>query len=105
MNVNDRGTKKWTSLMLPEHVEALRKMWREMEYKEKPALDEQQLQENEFKLKSALQNKLKARITYFIDHDFEFVEGLIQHIRNNIIYIGETEINFDDILEVDLLTP
>ncbi|GIP64468.1 hypothetical protein J32TS6_30230 [Virgibacillus pantothenticus] len=40
--VNDRVTIKWTSIMLPEHVEMLEEVWKEQEYKEKPILDEQQ---------------------------------------------------------------
>jgi len=31
--VNDRGTKKWTAMMMPEHEEMLHQMWQEQEYK------------------------------------------------------------------------
>lgn len=31
--INARGTKKWTSLMLPEHIEALKKLREEEEWK------------------------------------------------------------------------
>ena len=50
---NDRGTIKWTSLMLPEHVEAIQKLWKEDERVEKAILDEQQLEELEFALQRA----------------------------------------------------
>lgn len=41
---NDRGTIKWTSLMLPEHVELLKKMWREDHKQIRPELDSQELE-------------------------------------------------------------
>ena len=37
--LKDRGTIKWTSLMLPEHVERLKNMWSETEKTAKPLLD------------------------------------------------------------------
>ena len=41
MDINERGTKKWTSLMLPEQIEMLEQLDREQDRKEKPILDEQ----------------------------------------------------------------
>ena len=58
--VNDRGTKKWTSLMLPEHVEILKKVFAEQSYQTKPILDEQQVVENERILKHALHEDFGA---------------------------------------------
>lgn|SRR5699024_690796 len=101
--INDRGTIKWTSIMMPEQVEALQKMWKAQEYKEKPILDEQQLQENEFKLRGSLRAKVEVKITYFVDHDFREIKGLINRIKNNTIYIEGTEINFYDIIDVDFV--
>ncbi|GGF28051.1 hypothetical protein GCM10010954_28930 [Halobacillus andaensis] len=40
-NPNDRGTIKWTSLMLPEHVEMVQEIFKEQEREEKLQLDEQ----------------------------------------------------------------
>src|SRR5690625_1948732 len=41
--LKDRGTIKWTSLMLPEHVALLKEMWQEDTHLEKPIVDEQEL--------------------------------------------------------------
>ncbi len=101
--INDRGTIKWTSIMMPEQIEALQKMWEAQEYKEKPILDEQQLQENEFKLRGSLKAKVEVKITYFADHDFHEIKGMINGIKNNTIYIEGTEINFYDIIDVDFV--
>ncbi len=103
MNINDRGTMKWTSLMLPEQVQMLKDLDEEMDRKEKPILDEQQIEDNEFKLRGALDKKLSVKVTYFADHDFQEVKGLVNSIRKNIIFIEETEILFGDIIDVDFL--
>lgn len=89
--------------MLPEQVEELRCIWAEMDHKEKPALDPQQLQENEFKLRAALRAKIEVRVTYFVDHDFKKIEGMINNIKDKIILINNEELNFDDILEVEFV--
>lgn len=38
----DRGSIKWSSLMLPEHAELLKEMWQNDDKRTKPNLDEQQ---------------------------------------------------------------
>lgn len=42
--IRDRGSKKWTAMMLPEHVEALREWLDEDNYIEKPEFDDWELQ-------------------------------------------------------------
>ncbi|WP_156289185.1 YolD-like family protein [Oceanobacillus salinisoli] len=41
----DRGSIKWTSLMLPEHVELLKEWWQEDKKVDMPILDSQQMEE------------------------------------------------------------
>lgn len=43
--LRDRGTIKWTAMMLPEHVKLLRDWVREDFFQEKPELDEQKLEQ------------------------------------------------------------
>ncbi|GGF15217.1 hypothetical protein GCM10010954_12290 [Halobacillus andaensis] len=38
-NTSDRGKIKWTSLMLPEHVEMVKETYKEQNKVEKPLLD------------------------------------------------------------------
>ena len=45
MNYRDRGSIKWSSLMLPEHKERLSAWYKEQEYVTKPELDEQKWEE------------------------------------------------------------
>lgn len=103
MNVNDRGTKKWVSIMMPEHVEALERMWEEQERKEKPILDEQQIEENAFKLHGALAQKLEVRVTYFSHYDFLTIDGVIKDIRNKVIFINNEELKFDSIIQIEFV--
>lgn len=62
MSIRDRGTKKWTAIMLPEHVRGLRKIWHEeFEQREKPILDEEQINEINQKIVNA--SELKKAVT------------------------------------------
>lgn len=105
MKVNDRGTMKWTSLMLPEHIEMLNKMWEEQEHKEMPVLDEQQIAENNMLLRDALENDLEIRIKYYVDHEYKTIEGRLLYIDilNERLFTDEIEIKLEHIIEVILL--
>ncbi|GIO28403.1 YolD-like family protein [Ornithinibacillus bavariensis] len=63
--ISDRGSIKWTSLMLPEHVELLKKIWNEDKKVVKPMLDEQELETINRRVIEANQNNEEVRITYF----------------------------------------
>lgn len=104
MGVNDRGTKKWVSLMLPEHVEALKQAFAEMDYKKKPVLDEQQLEENDLMLRQAFQNGLTVKISYFRHNDLHLIEGKISFIdplEQTLKVEGEI-IHLEEVIEVNL---
>lgn len=105
MKVNDRGTMKWTSLMLPEHIEMLNKMWKEQDYKEMPELDEQQIAEKNLLLQEALENDLKIRIKHFADHDHKIIEGYLLHIDilNKRLFFDDIEIKIENIIEVTIV--
>ncbi|WP_430787520.1 YolD-like family protein [Virgibacillus flavescens] len=102
MSVNDRGTKKWTAMMLPEHIELLKKMWQEEEYKEKPILDEQQLMEMETKLQCALHNNLTVEIKHYDEPHFAVARGKLLKInaRSGYLRVGEKEISLENVLDV-----
>ncbi|WP_084034696.1 YolD-like family protein [Anaerobacillus alkalilacustris] len=77
--IKDRGNIKWTSMMLPEHVTMLRELKESSNYKYKPVLDEQQLEELNGIICYAIDTKTPVRITYFRDYDFKNVIGVIRH--------------------------
>ena len=61
----DRGTMKWSSLMLPEHVEILQELWQEDRYEKKPTIDEQQMEWNEQLLQEAYINQSLIQVTHY----------------------------------------
>jgi len=106
MNVNDRGTKKWSSIMLPEHVDALKQVFAEQEYKEKPILDDQQKVEIDLKLQIAIQNDLPIEVEYFKDHDFHKIKDKVLTIDSLNRYLRLEKIDklhLNDIIDVQIL--
>jgi YolD-like protein len=100
--VNDRGTIKWTSIMLPEHVEMLQEILEEQERQEKPILDEQQQEEINLKLWMALKNDLTVELKYYDNHDFYKAKGKITSInkQNKYISIAGQHLPFENIIDV-----
>ncbi|HLS07261.1 MAG TPA: YolD-like family protein [Bacillota bacterium] len=78
--LKDRGTIKWTSLMLPEHVQMLKELWAEDEKKLSPQLDEQLLAELNDQLKIAWQQHKKVRLTVYLNGREQHFIGIIKHI-------------------------
>lgn len=103
--LRDRGTKKWTSMMLPEHVEGLKQLFKEEAYKAMPILDEQQKIQNELFLQAALKYDSIIKVVYFKDHDFHVMKGhiLFIDILNGILRMEEMDINLEYIIEVELV--
>ncbi|WP_068675133.1 YolD-like family protein [Oceanobacillus sp. Castelsardo] len=103
--VNDRGTIKWTAMMLPEHIQLLNKMWKDKEKKAKPMLDEQELEEINMKLQLAIHHHLSVEIKYYSNYDYKMMKGKIKKIDLADKYIqleDYTRIGLMDILDVDM---
>lgn len=77
----DRGTIKWTSLMLPEHVEMIKQVWKEDERIEKPILDEQKMEEIDIALHLAMKDDLTIKIQYHNGFDFSCAKIKITSIE------------------------
>ncbi len=106
MQVQDRGTKKWVSLMLPEHVDMLKEVF--LEYKVKPVLDEQQMIEIDQKLKYALEEDATIEMTYYENGMFKKTNGKLQKVdqwRGYIMLLNEhgKQILLGDIINVEVL--
>ncbi|WP_077318167.1 YolD-like family protein [Virgibacillus proomii] len=105
--LNDRGNIKWTSIMMPEHINMLKQMWKEKEYKTKPILDEQQMNEISLKLQLAITNDLNVSIDYYEEHDFHKINGKLQKVDSLQKYLelndaDSTEILLENILDVHI---
>lgn len=91
MEVQDRGTMKWVSLMLPEHVEMLKGVF--VERKNRPILDEQKMVEIDRNLKYALKHQVHVEITYYEDGDYLTIHGRlikIEQLRGYIVLWNES---------------
>ncbi len=105
MKVHDRGTMKWVSLMLPEHVEMLKDVF--VEYKEKPILDEQKMMEIDQTLKFALEHQVVIEMTYYHNGDFLTLRGKLDKIdqwRGYIVLKNEDgfHVSLSSIVDVEV---
>ncbi|WP_345239013.1 YolD-like family protein [Pontibacillus salipaludis] len=78
--LRDRGTMKWTSLMLPEHVEMMKEMWEEDGKLPPPSLDEQALCELNEACIEAYKNQTLVKITVYSKGELKQLEGKITHL-------------------------
>lgn len=106
MKVHDRGTMKWVSLMLPEHVELLKEVF--VEYKKKPILDEQKMMEIDQMLKYALTYRAQIEMTYYHDGELLTLSGKLMEIdqwKGYIVLKNEDgfTVSLSDIVDVSLI--
>jgi len=79
--IRDRGSIKWTAMMLPEHVELLRKWAKEDHHKKKPELDEQRLEELNQLIHLSFHEKKELIFTYYQHHTFHQIKGYVIDIN------------------------
>lgn len=78
--MNDRGSIKWTSLMLPEHVELLKSIWSEDNRIQRPLLDEQELELINNQIIEAYQDNQLITLTYYRNGKMVAISGTIQKV-------------------------
>jgi len=102
-DIYDRGNKKWVSLMMPELREGLRKLFKE-EIRQRPELDEQELERLNRLLLVACRRGCAVRIRYWKDGEQE-VCGRIAGLGMGTIRLmtdkGKMEISVADIVDVN----
>lgn len=100
--IHDRGSKKWSAMMLPEHVKMLKEVQREYYLEEKPVLDEQKLEEINFKLVLAKQDNLLVDVTFYTKGEFKHIKGYVNIIdyTNKYIRIDTYRLEPNSIIEV-----
>lgn len=91
--LKDRGSIKWTSLMLPEHVQMLKDLWQEDKTSIQPLLDEQMLDELNQHLQTAFSQNKKVRLTVHLNGQKQKLIGIIVRICENekTIYLKTTD--------------
>lgn len=76
--IKDRGTIKWTAMMLPEHVHELRELWEKDKEVPERTIDEQKIELIDYTIKSALTAAMEVKITFY--EGSTYIEKL-GHIR------------------------
>ncbi|WBY47486.1 YolD-like family protein [Bacillus velezensis] len=79
--LRDRGTIKWTSLMLPEHLTQLKQDLIDVSKIEKPSLDDQQIEEMDLLVSEALEFNKELRFKLFNNGFVENVTGRVHYIN------------------------
>ncbi|WP_037561730.1 YolD-like family protein [Sporosarcina ureae] len=104
----DRGKLKWTSLMLPEHLERLRDWQWEDEYIERPELTDWELQTMQETLEVAWRRRGETWIKTWHDGEVRFHQGEIEALDLQTMTIvlrdpfGTERIHVADVIDVQL---
>ncbi|MEC1050890.1 YolD-like family protein [Bacillus paralicheniformis] len=95
-NLKDRGTIKWTSMMLPEHVKLLRELKDSQNRSKRPVLDAAQLDDMEIIIYEAMANDCMLHFEVFKAKTFLNSEetGDIIHLEGKIHYINHQKKTF-----------
>ena len=105
----DRGTKKWTAMMLTEHVEKLNKFYAEYDSVDRPQFDEWELTLLAEEIERAHKSKASVKLTYWNDGKFMDDYGIIINVDNASKTIvlddpfGTRKYNFTDITAVSVI--
>ncbi|KJS23203.1 MAG: hypothetical protein VR72_02060 [Clostridiaceae bacterium BRH_c20a] len=76
--MKDRGAKKWSAMMLPEHKKLLEKMYQEQGNVKKPILDPDKCEEINAVLLLAINGGRQIRFKVYQENHFRFIEGVIK---------------------------
>jgi hypothetical protein len=83
----DRGTIKWTAMMLPEHVKLLREWQTEDSWVEMPQLDEAQLEEINQHVYTAYKQQQQVRVRVWEHKQMTVYTGFIQKLNEHERYV------------------
>ncbi|QKY69160.1 YolD-like family protein [Lentibacillus sp. CBA3610] len=106
----DRGSIKWSSLMLPEHAELLKEMWENDGERIKPNLDEQQSELLNAQLLEAFEFQVPVCLQIYENGTIAEVTGVLNkldsqtgHVILNRFSEPDKRIAFHNILSIGCL--
>lgn len=79
-HLQDRGSKKWVAMMLPEHVKLLREYAVEIKKEPRPILDEFDYELIEEQIALAMKRNVEVKTKRWKDGEFIYNRGTIQWI-------------------------
>ena len=80
--IKDRGTIKWTAMMLPEHVQSLKEIMIDEQKLKKPELDEQAIEEFELIICEAMEFNTTLLIEVFNNGFINTITGTVHYINH-----------------------
>ncbi|WP_017378935.1 YolD-like family protein [Paenisporosarcina sp. TG-14] len=106
--LKDRGTKKWTAMMLPEHTIDLRKDEANYGKVDRPQLDQYDLDYIQDEVQRAITIKSQVTIKLWADGEFKKLRGTIEDVNLVKRYIevedsfNTLRYSFDDVVGIQL---
>ncbi|PAF19767.1 YolD-like family protein [Terribacillus saccharophilus] len=82
MDIHERGTKKWTSLMMPEHHGMLQKMWSSLLDEEMPVISEDKQEDMQVDIECAVKYDKEIRVTYHEGRSIDTVVGKVASVNH-----------------------
>ena len=108
--IKDRGTIKWTAMMLPEHVHELRELWDKDKKVPERTIDEQKIELLDYTIKQAITTQMEAKITFYEGNTYIEKLGHIKEVDPYTSLLSlfspqgqNLKINMNCILDVELL--
>lgn len=105
--LKDRGSKKWTSLMLVEHKRKLKQLEKNKNNIEKPELSEDKLQELDYLLEKAIAKNLTVLMKYYKNQEYQNIQGKIKSVQNNTIHLKNQNTLYklkpENVIEIKIL--
>ncbi|MEK3981274.1 YolD-like family protein [Psychrobacillus sp. FSL K6-2836] len=107
--LQDRGSKKWVAMMLPEHVKMLREYSEEIKKEPRPDLNEFDYEAIQDQIVLAMKRNVEIKIKRWKEGEFIYNRGTIQWIdlRKRTIELEDPfrsfELYIDEIVDVSLL--
>lgn len=96
--IPDRGHKKWTSLMIPEHRERLHQLYLEQDYVQLQEPTEERKEELDFAL-SLCQPGMRMEVQGFNGKQLFVLEGYFKNIKDQSLLLEHQE---DQLLRIPL---
>ncbi|MET3656530.1 YolD-like family protein [Sporosarcina psychrophila] len=85
-NIHDRGTKKWTAMMLSEHVRELR-IWKDKDNYEERKLDDFDLQAIQYEIEVAQKRECEVHVKSWDKGKVVLHSGVIKEINVEAMWI------------------
>lgn len=79
--MNERGSIIWTSLMLPEHIQELKRLRQRQYDVNKPVLSEDQQEEIQRKVREAYESQAPVTVEYYENKRILSVSGTIDKVN------------------------